>query len=150
MFRTNIARSAALVTLLAFLAGQGASASASNTSGCHVVQHYYFAKAGMEDEVLATRIRGNEVRAALGLATSRLLVIKSSFSGHPADGPLKPGNASYLMSETVFANQEEAAKADEMLVASEDYLAVRTKMAALIDHFELAVRRLVGNGCPTD
>ncbi len=148
MLRANVARSVVLASLFVFLAGQGASAS--NTSGCYVVQHYYFAKDGMEDKVLATRIRGNEVRAALGLATSRLLVIERSSSGHPAAGPLGPGNASYLMSETVFADEAEAAAADEALVQSEDYLAVRGRMATLIDHFELAVRRLVGQGCSAD
>ena len=128
----------------------GLAANAENAGGCLVVQHYYFARDGMEDEVLATRVRGNEVRAALGLATSRLLVIRNSSSGHPAAGPLKPGNASYLMSETVFADEAEAAAADEALVASEDYLAVRGKMAGLIDHFELAVRELAGEGCQSD
>ena len=144
----NFARVALASSLLMLFAGQ--AAGAEDAAGCLVVQHYYFAKDGMEDQVLATRIRGNEVRAALGLATSRLLVIKRSSSGHPAAGPLGPGNASYLMSETVFADEAEAAAADEALVASEDYLAVRGRMATLIDHFELAVRRLVGQGCAAD
>lgn len=148
MLGINFARVALASSLLMLFAGQ--AAEAENNAGCLVVQHYYFAKAGMEDEVLATRIRGNEVRAALGLATSRLLVIKRSSSGHPAAGPLGPGNASYLMSETVFADEAEAAAADEALVQSKDYLAVRGRMATLIDHFELAVRRLVGQGCAAD
>ena len=51
------------------------------------------------------------------------------------------------MSETVFADEAEAAAADETLVQSEDYLAVRGRMATLIDHFELAVREVAGDGC---
>ena len=145
MLKANIAGAILLAALLAPLAGH--AAEAENNAGCLIVQHYYFARDGMEDQVLATRIRGNEVRAALGLATSRLLVIKRSSSGHPAAGPLGPGNASYLMSETVFADEAEAAAADETLVQSEDYLAVRGRMATLIDHFELAVREVAGDGC---
>ncbi len=147
MLRANIAGAAVLSLLLALSAGTAARAGAA--PGCLVVQHYYFAKAGMEEEVLATRIRGNEVRAALGLATSRLMVIERSSSGHPAAGPLGPGDASYLMSETVFADEAEAAAADAALVASPDYLAVRGRMATLIDHFELAVRRLASADCPS-
>lgn len=148
MPRANFAKVALAASLLALFAGQGASFA--DTGGCLVVQHYYFARDGMEDQVLETRIRGNEVRAALGLATSRLLVIKRSSSGHPAAGPLGPGNASYLMSETVFADEAEMLAADEALVQSEDYLAVRGKMAGLIDHFELAVRRLAAEECSAD
>ncbi len=147
MHRAKIMGAALLASLITIISIQGASAA--GTSGCLVVQHYYFAKDGMADEVLATRIRGNEVRAALGLATSRLLVLEKSSSGHPAAGPLGPGDASYLMSETVFADEAEAAAADAALVASPDYLAVRGRMASLIDHFELAVRRLVGGDCST-
>lgn len=145
MLRANIAAAALLATLLGFIAGP--AVQSAEAGGCLVVQHYYFPKDGMADEVLATRIRGNEVRAALGLATSRLLVLEKSSSGHPAAGPLGPGDASYLMSETVFADEAQAAAADAALAASKDYLAVRGRMATLIDHFELAVRKLADDRC---
>lgn len=129
-----------------FFAGPGAHA-AEGAPGCFVVQHYYFPLPGREDAVLATRLRGNEVRAALGLATSRLMVVKSSARGHPAKGPMKPGDASYLMSETSFADEAAARQADETLAASADYLAVRQKMAPLLAHFELATRAVISDEC---
>ncbi len=130
------------------LAGLGAWA-AEDAAGpeCFVVQHYYFPLEGKEDETLATRIRGNEVRAALGLATSRLMVVESSARGHPAKGPMEPGDASYLMSETVFTDAAAAKHADEVLAASADYLAVRQSMAPLLAHFELATRTVIGGDC---
>lgn len=130
----------------ASLAGLGAMA-AEGGHGCFVVQHYYFPLEGKEAEALETRIRGNEVRLALGLATSRLMVVKSSAQGHPAKGPMQPGDASYLMSETTFADQAAAKHADEVLAASADYLAVRQSMAPLLRHFELATRAVIGGDC---
>lgn len=132
--------------LVASWPGMGISA-AGEAPGCLVVQHFYFVKEGKEAEALATRIKGNEVRAALGLSVSRLLEVQSSASGHPSAGGMKPGNASYLMSETVFKDQAEADKANEILAGSEDYIAVRAHMGSLLDHFEVAVRKLVGGGC---
>ena len=130
----------------ASVAGLGAYAAAG-APACFVVQHYYFPLEGKEDEALATRIKGNEVRAALGLATSRLMVVKSSAQGHPAKGPMEPGDASYLMSETVVADAAAARHAAETLAASQDYLAVRQSMAPLLRHFELATRAVIGGDC---
>ncbi len=139
---TFIAVSVAAATL----AGLGAMAAAG-APACFVVQHYYFPLEGKEGEALETRIRGNEVRAALGLATSRLMVVESSAQGHPAKGPMEPGDASYLMSETVFTDAAAAKHADEVLAASRDYLAVRQSMAPLLAHFELATRTVIGGDC---
>lgn len=119
----------------------------AGSDSCVVVQHYYFATPGKEQEVISTRIEGNRVRAALGLPTSRLLVIESSSSGHPAKGGLKPGDASYLMSETVFKNEAEKAHSEAMLTESEDYISVRKRMGSLIDHFEASVRRSLDGKC---
>ncbi len=138
---------AVCVAALSF-AGLGAyAAEDASAPACFVVQHYYFPLEGKEDEALETRIRGNEVRAALGLATSRLMVVKSSARGHPAKGPMEPGDASYLMSETVFTDAAAAKHADEVLAASQDYLAVRQSMAPLLAHFELATRTVIGGDC---
>jgi len=118
-----------------------------DSDSCVVVLHYYFATPGKEKEVISTRIEGNRVRATLGLPISRLLVLESSSSGHPSKGGLKPGNASYLMSETVFRNDAEKAHSEEMLLGSEDYLAVRKRMGSLLDHFEASVRRSLDGKC---
>lgn len=146
---TETRKTISLIALAAAVMTVAMPAPAMAEGECIVVQHYYFPLEGKEDEVLAVRIRGNEVRAALGLDTSRLLVVKSSAAGHPAKGPMGPGDASFLMSESEFENEAAAEHADEVLLASKDYLAVRGAMAPLLRHFELAKRAVAEGECRT-
>ena len=138
-----------MAALLAFALTAPALA-ASDADECVIIQHYYFPIKGKEAQALALRKRSAELRRRLGLPTGRILELRSSVSGHPAKGPLGPGNASFIMSEVEFANQAAVDHYNQTLLASPDYIAIRGQMAKLLRHFEMAVRTPADGACRPD
>lgn len=132
----------------AILLGFAASAAAADEpAACFVEQNFYYPKEGMAEQALAVRIKGEEVREQLGLPVGRLMVVEKATSGHPSSGNVVPLGMSYITSLTEYANEGEAASAQQALAASEAYLAVRNEMGSLLRHFETATWRPVRGGC---
>ncbi len=151
---TVIGRVARILPLVISLAPAALSAAETDATAasadCVVEQNFYFPHPGKEAEALAVRRKGSEVRRKLGLPVGRIFVLGASASGHPASGRSGPGHSSHLMSEIVFASEEEARAAHEALLASPDYLAVRAEMGKLLERFEAATWRLADGRCMID
>lgn len=127
-----------------------AAAAADEPAACFVEQNFYYPKEGMAEQALAVRIKGEEVREQLGLPVGRLMVVEKATSGHPSSGQAVPLDMSYITSLTEYANEGEAASAQQTLAGSEEYLAIRSEMGGLLRHFETAKWRPVRGGCKGD
>jgi carboxymethylenebutenolidase len=93
-----------------------------------VERTHYYAKAGRTAEVLATRQRASEVRAALGLPRGRILA-KADAQGEGPD----------VTWECAFPDAIAHARDLEVRGQSPEFATVRARMTALIDRFERLV-----------
>jgi len=144
---------AAILSIAGLWAFSAAAEPAGESSGeatCFVEQNYYYPKPGKQDEALATRKEGSEVRASLGLPTGRLFVLQESKRGHPAKGEQVEGRASYLMSLIEYESKAAAERARERLLDSQRYRDVIGRMAELLQDFETSSWSVARGDCKPD
>jgi len=96
-----------------------------------VVQNTYYAKAGKEAEVLATRLEASRIRESLGLAVGRVLVKVE---------PGANGQATVIW-ECEYPSVEAREKDVAAVEKSAEFTAIQAKMRTLIDNFERTVWR---------
>lgn len=143
-------RRAALLLTALVAAGALAFETSEPGEGCFIVQHFYHPKAGMEEEALATRLRGADIRARLGLPTGRILRVESAVSGHPSNGPPEPFESAFLTSITEYADEAAFQASRARLSNDPEYREVLRANGELLRHFEQIAWRSVRGGCRGD
>jgi len=126
-----IAFSLGILVARATPAGAQPAAGAEPAAGRLIVQNVYYPRAGMEDDVLATRLEASAVRTRLGLETGRVLLRVEG----PEGGP-------HVMWEAEYESQA-AREADVAALDGTDFEAVADHMGTLLDGFERTVWEMV-------
>lgn len=137
---------AAGLAVFAALAGPGHFAAAEDgASQCVIQQNFYYPRAGNEEEALATRLKANQIRVALGVPAGR--VLRAAQPGAENNGP---GGAFYLTSQVEFENRAAADRYAEILAGSAEFAAVRGHMQTLLEKFETVTWSPEWGGCSPD